>query len=855
MPDFAARRGDAVMIAMSEVWRMIGYPAHERGASMRGIWRDVVFGCRGFARKPGFTAAAAASLMLGIGTCTAIFALLDAIFLRPLPFADLDRLVAVHRTLRNGAGEYVGEQPISYPNYRDYRERNRSFSELAIYQWGPMNFTGGDEPQRVTGMFVTANYFDLLGIEPARGRLFEPPDADPTSAPVAVLTHGSWLRLFGGAPDVVGRSLTINGQVMTVVGVAPRGFKGTQVRVSVDVFLPLSLFERVSPYASFFENRGVALFFALGKIRPGVALAQADREMMALAQQLAGEYPELLEGLGSKVAPLVESALGNRDRGRFEGYARRLALVLVILLIACLTVANLLFVRGVERARELAVRQALGAGRGRLVRQLLTENLVLSLFGGLGGLLVAKLCLAALWALRPPEIPANALDLRLDPVVWAVALGGALVVGLVFGLLPAWRTARTELVSNLKESEPLAAAKGWPLLLQPRSLVVTMQVALALVALVGGGLLLRSLGQLSAMDLGFDSERLAVVTVAPGEQSYGEEQARDYYRRLVDRALALPGVEAAALSENRLLRGAVMRRQVFLTGSETATQIGQSDFHRVNVVGPGFFDAVGIPVLQGRDFNAGEPGDQLLAIVNETMAERAWPGRNPIGQRFHFDYPNTPPIEVVGVVAKAKYREVREEEQFFVYLPLDQHFASAMTLHVRTAGDPAALLPALRRAVRELDPNLVLADLGTMASFVDEALWLERTSTKLLSAFGLLALVLAALGVYGLLAYSVSRRRRELGILIALGARRGQVLRAVLLEACQVVGAGVVLGLASAALVLEPIMANQLYGVSLVDPRTYLIWSLVLLAVAVLGSFLPAWRAARTDPIATLRSE
>lgn len=823
---------------------------------MRGLWRDVVFGCRGLARKPGFTAAALASLMLGIGTSTAIFALLDAIFLRPLPFADLDRLVAVYGRLRNEAGEYVGDLALSYPNYLDLRERSGSFSHLALYQWGPMNLTGGLEPQRVTGMFVTGNYFDMLGIEAARGRLFNPRDDEKTSDPVAVLTHACWRRLFGGEPGVVGRTLAINGRPLTIVGVAPRGFRGTEMVAGVDVFLPLATFERVSPFGAWFENRGVSLFPALGKLRPGVTLEQAGQEVHALAQRLAAEYPEVLENRwGCKVAPLAESTINPFFRDRFRGYATRLLIVLVILLIACLSVANLLFVRGVERARELSVRQALGAGRGRLVRQLLTENLVLFLLGGLGALVVARLALALLWALRPPVVPATALDLRLDAAVWAAALGAALALGLAFGLWPALRAARVDLVSNLKESEPLAAAKGVPLILKPRSLVVVMQVALALVALIGSGLLLRSLERIFQIDLGFDSERLAVITVSPGEQGYEEAQAREIYRRLLERTRALPGVDAAALSENRLLRGATIRHEVYLPGRETASEFGRSSHHRTNAIGPGFFATAGIPLLKGRDFNDMEPDDQLVAIVNETMANGAWPDADPIGQRFHFDYPSTPPIEVVGVVADAKYREVREDDQFFIYVPLAQHFATSMTLHVRTPGDPAALLPTLSGVVREIDRNLVLADLGTMDDFVAEALWLERTSTKLLTGFGLLALVLAVIGVYGLLAYSVSRRQRELGIRIALGARRGRVLSRVLLEALQVVGAGLLLGLAAASFVLEPIMANQLYGVALIDLRTYLIWPLVLLAVALLGSLVPAWRASRTNPIETLRTE
>ncbi len=813
---------------------------------MDELWRDVLFGLRGLLRKPGFATAAVLSLVLGLGTNTAIFTLLDAVFLRPLPLADLDRLVSVYHSIRNEAGEYAGENFISYPNYLDYQERSRSFSQLALYQWGPMNLTGGSEPQRVTGMYVTPNYFDLLALEPALGRLFGTQDADPASEAAAVLSHGCWQRLFGGDPEIRGRTLTVNGHSLTIVGVAPPGFRGTEMRVAVDVFLPLAMFERLSPFKAYFKVRGVAIFPALGKLADGVTAEQASTEMMGLARQLEEDYPKELEGLGAKALPLVDTTIVPRDRGRYVGYAKRLLIVLVILLIACLSVANLLFVRGVERSRELAVRQALGAGRGRVFRQLLTENLLLFVIGALVSLPVAGLFLEVLWSFRPPEIAESALDLRLDFVVWGFSLAAALAVGIVFGLWPALRAARIDLVSNLKESEPLAAGKGLPFLLRPRNLVVAMQVGLALLALIGAGLLIESLEKALEIDLGFDTDRLAVVSVAPGEQGYEEAQARDYYRRLVERARALPGVTAAALSQNRLLRGAVMRRQVFLPGREGAMEIGPMAFHRVNTVGPGFFETAGIALLKGRDFRDAEPEDLGVAIVNETMAERLWPGEDPIGKRFHFDYPNEPPVEVVGVAAKARYRQIREPEQFFIYVPLAQSYASGMTLHVRSEGDPRALLPTLRGEARELDNALVLADVRTMRHFVDEALWLERATTSLGALFGLLALALAVVGVYGLLAYSVSRRQRELGILFALGAQRGDVVLRVLLEAGRVVFAGVVLGL---------VLAWQLLDISLLNPQTYLVWSLVLLAAALAGSFIPAWRAARINPIETLRTE
>lgn len=826
---------------------------------MRELGRDVVYGLRSFLRKPGFTVAALLSLMVGIGTTTAIFTLYQSVFVRPLPLDDLDRLVKLARLTRNDSGEYVGEQSISYPNYLDYVERSRSFDGLGLYQWWPMYLTGGSDPDRVTGMFVSGNYFDILGITAHQGRLIRPEDTADTSAPVAVLTHGAWQRLFGAEPEVIGRTIQVNGESLTVVGIAPRGFRGTEMQASVDVFVPVTTFERISPYGAYFENRGVALFPSLGRLRDGVSHAQAGEEMMGIARQLAEEYPETLSELGAKVLPLADSTIRPADRDRYHGYGSRSLIVFLILMIACLSVANLLFVRGAERARELALRQALGAGRGRIFRQLLTENLLLFLVGGLLSLIVAKGFLQILWRFRPPEVPETALDLRLGLTVWGFALLAAVASGLVFGLLPALRASRTDLVGHLKESEPLTQSRGLPHLLKPRSLVVALQVALALVALIGAGLLLRSLQKTLEIDLGFRSERIAVLTVAPGEQGYEPARIREFYRQLLERAQALPGVKAAGYSQYRLLRGAPIQRQVFLPGSQVASEIGARNFHRVNTVSPEFFATVGIPLADGRNFQHSEAAERKVVIVNETMAQQLWADQNPIGQVFHFDYssdnPETTLAEVVGVVADARYREVREEKQFFIYVPLAQNLAPSMALHVRSDGDPGSVLPALRKSAQELDPGLALTDVGTMKSFVQEALWLERASTSLLGLFGGLALLLALVGVYGLLAYTVRSRRREIGILIALGARRGHVLKTVLFEALQVVVFGIGIGWVIAFFFLGPVLENQLFQVSIRDLSIYMICPLALLLAAVLGSLLPAWRAARTNPNETLRAE
>lgn len=822
---------------------------------MAGLWKDLRFGVRSLVRKPGFAIAALLSLVLGIGTNVAIYTLLDAVFLRPLPVKEIERIVSITENLKNDAGEYTGERPISHPNYLDYRERQRVFEDVAAFHWWRVILSGGDEALRGTGMYVSENFFEILGLDPAAGRFFAAADNDLGSPPTAVLSHGAWSRLFGADPGILGETVEVNGTQLTVIGIAPRGFRGIHLESAIDVFMPLVFFERLSPYGSYFKNRSVALFWCLGKLQAGLGAEEADREMMALAQQLESEYPKDLEGLGAQAHPLAETVIMTTDRDRFTGYQRPLLIVIAILLIACLNVVNLLLVRGVERARELAVRQALGASRGRIIRQLVTENLVLFFTAGILSLPMAQFLVDFLWRFRPPQVPENALLLEPDLFIWGGSLAVTLLAGLVFGLWPALRAAPTELVSHLKETEPLSGGGRLPLWLKPRSVLVLLQVALALVSLIGAGLLLRSLQATLDIDLGFDSERLAVLSVVPGQQGYEEPQAREYYRRLLERGTSVPGATSAALSENRLLRGATLRHQVFVPGREKALEIEATAAHRTTVVSPGFFETVGIPLKKGRDFRNEEPEGALVAIVNETMAETVWPDRDPIGQRFHFDFPDTPPIEVVGVATDARYRQIQEDPQFFIYIPLAQHYVTGMTLHVRTVGDPQALLGTLRREVREIDPSLALADVYTMEHFVDEALWLERASASLLGLFGALALFLAVVGVYSLLSYSVSQRRRELAILMAIGARRGHVLLKIVFEAVVVVGLGAVVGLVLAFFGLEPLMGSQLYGVTVTDPVTYALLTLTLLAAALLGSLVPAWRAARTDPMRTLREE
>jgi len=827
---------------------------------VRRFLRDIWFGFRLLLRRPGFAAAALLSLILGIGLNTSVFVLMDAVFLNPTSVEDPESLVTYYVARRNDGGELEGSYPISHPNFRDLREAATSL-DLVIFQWQQMNLLGGDEPLRATGMFVSGDYFEVLGLAPDEGRFFLPEEDETAgSHPVAVLSHGAWNRLFGADPGVVGESVRINGVEHTVVGVAPRGFRGTDVTVDVDFWVPVMMYPVLSPYRQWFDGRSGALFRSFGRLRDGFSAGEAEAELDKLSRDLEEAFPVHNERLGARLEPFVEGTFRAGDRGERLDQARIMVVAVgLILLIACLNVAHLLLVQGIERSREIALRRALGASRGRVAAQLLAENLLLFLLGGLLALPAARLALDLLWRFRPPQFPAGAVDLSLDLRVFAFALALAVVTGLLFGLLPALRASRTDLVSELKEGEAATAlARKLPRWLRPRRLVVVGQLALTLVALIGAGLFVRSLGNAYRVDLGFDADRLLAVSLAPGDQGYEEERVRELYRRVEERVEAIPGVSSAMVSENRLLRGGILRRQIFVDGVEDAVVVGGRNYHRTNAVFPGYFTTAGIRLLRGEDFDPSLNADApKVAIINETLAETLWPGEDAVGRVFHFDFPTEPPVRVIGVAEDARYRHVHEEPQGFVYLSAHQYLPGSATLHVRTEGDPAALLEVVKREVRALAPNLPLADARTMADFVADDLWKERVSASLLAVFGLLALLLSAVGVYGVMARAVVGQRRELAIRQAVGARRGDVVRKVLGDGASVVAVGLVLGVVIAVLVLKlsTAVSNQLIDVRVTDPSTYLLAAVILAAVAFVGCLLPARRAARIQPAVALREE
>lgn len=799
---------------------------------------------------------AVASLVLGIGLNTTVFSLWNSLFLNPLPVRDLATLAAVDVVWRNDSGEYAGGPPgHSHDNFLDIAAGNRSFTDLALYQWHPMSFLGGGEPVRATGMFVTSSYFPLLGIQPDAGRFFRPEEDEVGGGhDVAVLSHGCWSRLFGADPEVIGRVVEINGTPFTVVGVGPPRFRGIEVTVDPDFWLPVATYPRVGPYAEWFEVRGVGIFRAIGRLRPGVTLADASADVMRLSRELEERFGKNNEGLGASAVPLLENTFQPNQRNRHLGYGSALAIGTgLILLIACINVANLLQARNLGRSRELAVRQALGADRRRLSTQLFVENMVLFAIGGVLSLPAGSLFLRLLWSLRPPEFPPEALATVPDGRVFAFSLLTTLAIGAVFGLLPAAQAESRNLAARLSQrgAPDASGHRRW----HARRLLVVAQISLALAALIAAGLFTRSLRNAHRIELGFEAGSLAVLSIAPGDQGYDAPRARELYRRILERTRALPGVAAASFSENRLLRGGVRQQPVFLDGLKDPVQIGGRQAHRTNAVLPGFFDAAGIPLVAGDDFDDSiTSGGPPVAIINETMARTLWPNEPAIGQRFRFNMPTDPPVEVVGVAADAKYRHVHEPAQFFIYLPEAQRHSAAMTLHVRAEGDPRALLPALKREIHELAPALPLADVRPLAEWVADDLWLEHAAARLLSLFGALALALAVLGVYGVASQSVRRRQHELAIRRALGATDADVTRAVIAPAVTLIATGVAIGWLATALALTAStrVTGLLYDVAVVDPAVYAAAGAVLFAVALAGSWIPGRRAIVTEPARVL---
>ncbi len=811
---------------------------------MTGFVGDLRYGLRGLVRNRGFAAAAVLSLALGIGANTTIFTLLNAVFLRPIPVRDSSTLAALVTIDAHTPGQFG----LSYPNYRDLRDRNTVFSSLILYSPVTASLTGQGDPQLLMVHLVTGGYFGTLGIPMTLGRGILPEeDAPPAGLPVAVLSYPLWMRLYGGTPSVTARSIEIDGLPYRIVGVAPQGFAGLNQMAGADVFLPFSGFARVVPAPALVGMRRALLFSVVARLKPGSSRRQAEEQLAPLVADLARAYPEDNRDRRVRLLSLEDAAMDARTRPLISrSGVVLLAIAALVLLIACGNVANLLLARASGRNREIAIRLALGAGRHRLVRQLLAEGAVLSLAGGACGLQVARWSRDLLWGMRPPVFRHAAFTLDLDSRVLLFTLAVSLLTGLVFGLVPALRATNPDLAGDLKERG--SASGGIRKVTSTRSVLVIAQVALSLVALVGAGLFLRSLQNAALIDVGFDAAHLGVVAYNVADQSYSEDRGRDFHARILERAAAVPGVAAAALSKDTPFRVSAIRT------AQLAGEEGQAGHPTLtSVVSPGYFQAVRIPLLRGRDFTATDSkAAPRVVIVNEAAAAVLWPGQDPIGKRLTFAGEGIP-VEVVGVTRNANYMDIAEPPRPLVYLSLVQYYFPAAVLYIRTAGDPAETLAAVKREVQSMDPKLVLQT-ETLAVTMRELLWVQRLAAGLLAAFGALATLLSTLGIYGVISYSVHQRTREIGIRVALGASPAEVRAMILREGIRLVAVGVLIG-AVMSLSLAGSVSGLLFLHNARDLTTFTLVPSILVLVGTFACWAPAFRATRVDPSSALRDE
>jgi len=817
---------------------------------MNTIWQDLRYGARMLIKKPGFTFIAVLTLALGIGANTAIFGVVDRLLVRLLPVGEPERLVNLIGRDEKGKED----TSFSYPIYADYRDQNDVFDGLLAYSETPLNLSESGQSERVIGVLVSGNYFDVLGVRPALGRAFLPEeDRTPGTHPVAVVSYGLWQRRFGADPKLVGRTITLNTYSFTVIGVAPAEFRGVRRGLSPDVYVPMQMIAQAWPARKpdDLNNRNFSWLNLMGRLKPGATRAQAQTAMSALSSRIMQVQPNTW--------PLIALEDGSQgETGRVTELRTPLKLLMatvaLVLLIACVNVANLLLARAQTRGREMAVRLAVGASRYRLIRQLLTESLLLSLLGGLFGVLLAAWLTDALAAYSPPTggSAPPLLDARLDWRVLTFAATLSLVTGLLFGLVPAWQSSKPNLTVALKE-ESGAAGSGRARL---RGALVSAQIALSLVVLVCAGLCVRSLRNLQRIDAGFDAAKVSVMGLNLSLNGYKEEQGLQFYANLLERVSALPGVEAASLARIVPLGGNGMRMSVGIEGYTPADD--RPINFDMNLVGPRYCATMKLPLAAGREFTANDnAAGQRVVIINEAAARAYWPNQNPLGKHLMIGSPgrgNPQPVEIIGVVGDSRYRALTETFRPGMLLPAAQNYTPDLSLHLRSAGDPAALIESVRRELRALDPQLPAARIRTLEEQRRNSLYSERVTALLLAAFGGLALLLAALGIYGVMAYSVTQRTREVGIRMALGAGAGDVLRLMLRQGAWLIVAGVALGVAG-ALAATRLIRSFLYEVSVTDPLTFVVAALLLAGVALLACWIPARRATKVDPMIALRCE
>jgi putative ABC transport system permease protein len=809
-----------------------GLPRTTRGglSVLANILRDVRYAIRQLARTPGFTIVAVLTLALGIGASSAIFSVVNGVLLRPLAYPNPDGLVRVHELLQK-----FGRFSVAPATFLDWRQQNTVFEHIAAFNATGATLVGSTGAERVAGGLVSWDMFDLLQVAPALGRTFRPEEDAPGRDSVVVLSHRMWQQRFGGDAGILGRSVTLSGMPVTVIGVMPASL----------AFMPEAEFWRPLALAAN-PTRGGHFLAVIARLKPGITVEQAGAEMKTISERLAVQYPQFSANESAEVIGLQENIVA----GVRPALLTLLSAVAVVILIACANVANLLLVRASVRGKELAIRTALGAGRGRLVLQMLSESIVLALAGGGVGLLLAYLAIRPIQTLSAGSIPRVA-DISIDGSVLAFALGVSLATGILFGLAPAWQASRNTIGSVLKEGGRSSTGAGgrWV-----RNGLLVAEVAMSIVLLVGAALLLRSFARLTSVDPGFRPERVLAFRVALPNSSYPQDPHKiGFFARLLEGLESLPDVAAAGMTQSLPMRGDYMLSFTIQGQPEPKPNEGPSANYRV--VSPGYFEAMGIPLVRGRAI-ASRDGEKApkVAVVDQKFVDRHFPDRDPIGQGIDIGNGTDGFYEVVGVAGSIRDASLEANPAPTMYVPYDQDPFSGMWVVARTAGNPAGLAASVRQTIQNIDRTLPAFAMTPLATVVSDSLAQRRFSMLLLGLFAFIALFLAAVGLFGVVAYSVSQRTQEIGLRMAIGAQRGDVLRLVVGGGMTLAVAGVFLGIAC-ALAVARLVATMLYEVTPFDPVSYAATATVLLVVAALACYVPARRAMRVDPIVALRQE
>jgi putative ABC transport system permease protein len=807
-----------------------------------GTLQDLRFGFRMLLKTPAITLIAVLTLALGIGANATIFSWVGALLLDPLPGVPRSGELVV----LSGTSKSEPHISLSYPDYRDYRDRSRMLAGLAVQDDAALSLATHDQPERIWGEIVSGNFFDVLGVGALRGRTFAPgEDGVPGASPVAVISHGLWQTEFGADPGIVGKTITLNNHGFTVIGIMPASFRGSVSGLRFDVWVPMSM-QKVIMGADRSEERGQRWLKGFGRLKPGVRLSQAQGEVQTIAADLAREYSSN-QGVSAALFPIW------RAPNTAQEIMGMLLLVLmgvtaVVLLIACANVANLLLARGSARQREIAIRLAMGASRWRVSRQLLTESLVLALLSGAAGVAIAFWTSGALVLLLPPvELPIG-LMAGVDVRVLGFTLAVSALTALLFGLAPALHAGRTDVLGVLKEEAAKGGGKRRAVL---RGTLVVAEVALSVVLLIAAGLMIRSLQKAQTFEVGFNPKNVLLASLDLFPNGYEPERGARFYAELQERLERQPGVRAVSLARRVPLGfGGSSSTSIDVEGYQPAKS--ESVWSFTYNVSPGYFRLLEIPLLRGRDFTPlDRPGSPLVAIVNETLARRYWKEGDPVGRRLDSGSGWT---TIIGVVRDSKYRDLNEPPSPMLFLPIAQFYRPNMNLYLRTSGEPMSQVAAVVGAIHALDPTLPVYNIRRFEDHIKASSFQQRMGAGLLTVFGVLALVLSAVGIYGVISFVVSQRTPEIGIRVALGAGRRDIVRAVMRDGLTPVLLGLVLGLA-AAVGVSGVLEKLLFGVSSTDFVTFLVVPLLLVGVALLACYLPARRAARVDPMVALRYE